>query len=118
MKGLALKIPHRRNIWQRWTTQQTDPSYQELRSILPSILIRQFPTMRLANPMGGLDAGVELHVFPEGILVADEIDVAFRLSLGGEVLGPFPFVEEFLGEEEAVAIGFAVESGTGVSVYT
>jgi hypothetical protein len=45
-----------------------------------------------------LNAGVELHISPQVEFLGDELDILERFSLRCKVLGPVPFIEEFLRE--------------------
>src|SRR6185437_9667177 len=66
--------------------------------------------------MRGRDAAVELDVAAEVELVGDEIEVAFGLGLGGEVLLPVPLVEQLLRERIAVGPAFGIEARAGIAV--
>ena len=66
--------------------------------------------------VGGFDAGVEGDVALEVEFVGDEVDVAQGFGLGGEVFGPGPFLQDFVGKGVAVGVAFGIEAGAGIAV--
>src|SRR5262249_21023426 len=62
------------------------------------------------------DAASELDVATQIELVGDVFAVAQRFRLAGEMLGPFPFLEEVPGEGITVGIALRIEARAGITI--
>ena len=62
------------------------------------------------------DLAIELHVFAQVELVGDVVQVAQVFRLTGEAFLPVPFIQQILGEREAIGVAFRVEAGSGIAV--
>src|SRR5215475_14807279 len=83
---------------------------------MAAVAERHVLTPRLLAPVGGGHAAPKLDVTAQVELVGDVVEIAQRLRLAREMLGPVPFVEQFLREGEAVGIALRIEARAGVAV--
>ena len=81
-----------------------------------AVLQRHVPAAGFVLVVRGGDAAAELDVAAQIELVGDVVEVAQGLRLAGEMLGPVPFLQQFLGERVAVGITFGVETCAGIAV--
>src|SRR5258707_1651796 len=66
--------------------------------------------------MRGADAAVERDVAAQVEFVGDEVEIAQRLGLRSEMLGPAPFLQQLLREGIAVGVAFGIEAGAGIAI--
>src|SRR5690606_15010357 len=65
---------------------------------------------------GGNHAALELDIASEIELVSRELAVAQGLRLAGKMLGPFPFLQQLLGEGVSVGVALGIETRAWISV--
>ena len=63
-----------------------------------------------------LDPAVEGDVLAEIKFLSDEIQIAQRIRLGGEVFRPFPFLQQFFGKRIAIGPALGIETRARVAV--
>src|SRR5882757_5445174 len=66
--------------------------------------------MRRRDPAPELDIAAQIE------LVGDVVEIAQRFRLAGKVLGPVPFLQQFLRERVAVGVTFRIEARAGITV--
>ena len=114
--GLPLEGAEAGDVRHRRRRKDPDSGQQKTRRIAPSILERDVPAPGFFLVVGRGDATVELDVAAQIELVGDVIEVAFCLGLGGKMLAPMTFLQQFLREGIAVSPTFGVEAGAGIAV--
>src|SRR4029434_7838645 len=60
--------------------------------------------------------GAELDVATQVELVGYKVEIAQRLRLGGEMLGPIPLLEKLFREGVAIGIAFGIEACARITV--
>ena len=66
--------------------------------------------------MGGRNSGVESNITAQIEFVRHLLQITQSLRLACEVLTPIPFIEQFLRERIAVAVGFGIEPRAGIAI--
>ena len=89
---------------------------EESRANLGAVTECHRPCSRRVVVDGGGDLDAELHVAAKIEPIDHMVEVALGFGLFGEVLLPFPLVEELLREQVAVGVTLGVETRSGVTV--
>ena len=96
--------------------QGADRGDQEARAVAAAVLDRDVPVAGLLPVVRRAHAAVEADVGAQAELVGDEVEIAQRLGLGREMLGPVPFVEQLLGKGIAVGVAFGIEARARIAI--
>lgn len=106
MNRLAPEVMHTGYIRQGELVQNAHARHQPPRCIGIPVLVGEKPAVCILLVMRFRHPRVELHVPLQIELLDQKLAVSQCLCLAGEMLGPGPFVEDFLGPREAVRVGF------------
>src|SRR6202023_1543999 len=96
--------------------ENADGGNQEARAIASAILQQDLPAARLFPVMRYSDAALELDVAGRGEFVGETVEGALGLVLRREMLGPIPFLQQFLRKVVAVGPAFGIEAGARIAV--
>src|SRR5262249_28228520 len=116
MTGLALEALDAFDARHGRCRQGADRGDQEAAGVTAAVVQRHVPAPRLLAPMSRRDAAPELDVAAQVELVGNVVEIAQRLRLAREMLGPMPFVKQVLREGKAVGIALGSEARAGVAV--
>ena len=116
VEGLALEALQSLDARQGRRRKRPDGGDQEARSMAVPIFQDHIPAPPFLLPVRRRHAAVELDVAAQVELVGDVVEVAQRLRLGREMLGPVPLVQQLLREGEAVGIALGVEARPRIPV--
>jgi hypothetical protein len=75
-----------------------------------------FPLVVIFVVPGPGDPRFELDILAQIELVGDIVEITQSLRLGGEMLAPVPFLQQFVGERITVTVAFGIEARAGVAV--
>ena len=84
--------------------------------VLTSVLKRDAPAPRLFLVGCSRNPAPELDVTPQVELVGDIVTIAQGFRLAGKMLGPFPFLQQFLRKGIAIGIAFGIEARAGIAI--
>ena len=96
--------------------QWADRGDQEARPVAAAVFHRDVPLARVVPVMRRAHAAVEGDVAAEVELVGDKVEIAQRLGLRSEMLGPVPFLQQLLREGIAVGVAFGIEARAGIAI--
>src|SRR5882757_2069773 len=116
VEGLALEIVAALDARQRRRRQWADRGDQEAAAVARAARKRDLPAPAVILIDRSGDAALELDVAAQIEFVGDMVAIAQRFRLAGEVLGPVPFLQQLLGEGEAVGIALRIEARAGIAV--
>ena len=119
-----------RAVWKDWPWNVSTPSIRGMvgadsgpiavirnRALdAAAVFERHVPGAGFVLVVRGGDAAAELDVAAQVELVGDMVEVAQGLRLAGEMLGPVPFLQQFVGERVAVGIAFGIETCARIAV--
>ena len=114
--GLALECLHSLDAWHSRCGQRADGSDQEARVVAAAVLQRDIPASRCLLPVCRAHPAAKLDVAAQVEFVSDMVEIAQCLRLGGEMLRPVPFVQQFLRKRIAVGVALGVEARAGISI--
>ena len=114
--GLALEVVDAVNGGHHRFCEYADRGDQKTALNLSSFLGLDLPDIVVVVEMRRPHRAVEIHVAAQIELVGDEVAVAQGFGLGREMLRPFPFLKQFLGEGIAVAVAFGIEARARIAV--
>ena len=114
--GFAAEVLHARDGRQGGRRQRTDRGDEEARADTPAVLECELPLVGVLVVCRRHDPAVERDVPPQVEFVGDVVAVAQRLGLGGEMLAPVPFLQQLVGEGEAVGPALGVEARSWIAV--
>ena len=96
--------------------EHADGGNQQTCAVAPAILQHDVPAARFLAVMRGGDAALKLDVAAQVEPVGDMVQIALRLRLRGEALGPIPFLQQLRRKGVAVGIALRIEAGAGIAV--
>ena len=101
---------------QRRRRQRSNRGNQESRAELAAVLQGNAPAPRALIVSRRRHPAAKLDIAAQVELVGDIIEVAQRLRLTGEMLGPLPFLQQLLRERIAIGIALRIEARAGIAI--
>ena len=89
---------------------------KNLHSVGTPILQLDCPTPSIIVIDSGFNFAGESNIFEQVEFIGYVLQVSQSLRLPGEMLGPVPLVEQFLGKRICVRVAFRIEPGAGVAI--
>jgi hypothetical protein len=116
VKGLSLERIASLDARQGGRGERTDRSHKKAARMLATVFQRDAPVSRILIVNRSDNPAPELDVTPQVELVGNMVAIAQGFRLAGKVLGPFPFLQQFLREGIAIGIAFGIETRAGIAI--
>ena len=116
VEGASLETVAALDARQGRRRQRTDRGDEEARREAAAVFQRDAPALRRLVIDRRVDAARKPDVAAQVEFVGDIFAVAQRLRLAGEMLRPFPFVQQLPGEGVTVGIALGIEARAGIAV--
>ena len=116
VKGLSLERFDTLDSWQSGFREIAHGRNQEPAFVGTPILQLDCPSPSIIVIESGFDFTGELDIFEQIEFIGYVLQVSQGLRLPGEMLGPVPLVEQFLGKRICVRVAFRIEPGAGVAI--
>ena len=113
LAGELIEARNVRNVRRRQATHRSD---QELRDVVVPGFGGHVPAIAGLVVPGGNDAGVEVDVALQVEFVGHEVQVAQDLRLLRIALGPFPLLQQLVGEIERVGMALRIAARARITV--